>query len=141
MIFAGSGHSVSLYDIKPELVSKALLSIKDNLRKYEQLGYLRGQGTADEQAARVSGSDTLKDCLSQAKYVQECVFENLEVKQNIFKQLDTLVTDDVILASSTSCILPSLISENLKHKSNFIVAHPVSTRAVSSCSPIYYRRF
>ncbi|KAG1679911.1 Lambda-crystallin [Nymphon striatum] len=126
MIFAGSGHFVSLYDIKSELTSKALLSIKDSLKGFEQQGYLRGQGTADEQFARISVSKTLEDCLYQAKYVQECVFENLETKKNIFKQIDTLVNDDVILASSTSCILPSLISENLKHKSNFVVAHPVN---------------
>merc|ERR1712098_992017 len=43
---------------------------------------------------------------------------------------DSLVGDDIILATSTSCIVPSKISESLTHRSQFIVAHP--------CNPPYH---
>lgn len=50
------------------------------------------------------------------------------MKKDLFKQLDELIEDDsVILASSSSCIVPSRFTSDLKHRQNCIVAHPVST--------------
>lgn len=72
------------------------------------------------------GSSTLKECVEGAFYIQECIPENVEMKKKLFKELDELVQPCTIMASSTSCILPSLFSETLKNKENVIVAHPVS---------------
>lgn len=58
---------------------------------------------------------------------QECVPEDLELKRKVFAQLDRLAGDDVVLASSTSCLLPSRLFAGLAHVRQCIVAHPVST--------------
>ena len=59
--------------------------------------------------------------------------ENLELKIKVWTGIDRLVDNDkVILATSTSCILPSKICETLQHREQFIVAHPVE------CNPYYY---
>ena len=44
----------------------------------------------------------------------------------MFADLDQLATDTMILASSTSCIVPSSFTSELAHRSQCIVAHPVS---------------
>lgn len=57
---------------------------------------------------------------------QECVPEDLELKKKIFAQLDGIIGDDVVLSSSTSCLLPSQLFTGLVHVKQCIVAHPVS---------------
>lgn len=126
MLFCGAGYNVSMYDVSQDLVTKALADIDHQLHELEASKMLRGNLSPAQQLDLIKGSETMKDCLEGAFYVQECVPENLELKIKIFNEIDELVGDDTILASSTSCILPSTFSETLKHRSQVIVAHPVN---------------
>lgn len=131
MIFASVGYKVVLFDVAKEQVTKALSSIGEELAEFESLGVLRGNKlTAEQQNELISGTDNLEDCVKDTVWVQECVPETLNLKKKVWANIDKLVTDTTIMASSTSCIVPSAISENLTHRGQFIVAHP--------CNPPYH---
>jgi len=126
MLFVGAGYSVSLYDIVADNVDVALADIQQQLVTLETKGLLRGSLSADDQYKLISKSNSLADCLAGAIYCQECVFEKIELKRDVFNQLDEFADDHIILASSTSCFLPSLFTDGLKHKNQCVVAHPVN---------------
>jgi L-gulonate 3-dehydrogenase len=127
MLFAAAGYRVSLYDSEVGAVGKAKSLILEQLDSLHQQKLLRGSLAVSQQHSLISEAHSLEDCVLNSVYVQECVPENLELKQKIFSAIDEVVDDEeVVLASSSSCIPPSKFSENLKHRSQIIVAHPVN---------------
>ena len=104
MIFASEGFSVKLYDVDKNQVSKAIENIRSELVEFENAGTLRGSLAAADQAKLVEGTDSLEECVTGAKYIQECVPENLDLKKKVWGAIDAIVDDKTIMASSTSCI-------------------------------------
>ncbi|KAI0220876.1 lambda-crystallin [Lamellibrachia satsuma] len=115
-----AGYSVYLFDVDSNQLRGAKVAVSAMLCQK-----LAGHKENVQQfLTLISYSDNLADTLKDAIYVQECVPESLELKKAVFAQMDALVSDTVILASSTSCILPSTFSEQLQHRAQVIVAHP-----------------
>jgi L-gulonate 3-dehydrogenase len=55
------------------------------------------------------------------------VFEDVQLKKQVFSEIDANITnDEMTVGSSTSCFLPSLFTSGLKHQANFLVAHPIN---------------
>ncbi|KAJ6662315.1 hypothetical protein lerEdw1_012479 [Lerista edwardsae] len=126
MVFASGGFQVKLYDIVEEQTTKALEKIDKQLKELEKTGMLKGSLKADQQLALISTSTDLKAAVEGAVYIQECTPENLELKKKIFGQLDNIASNDIIISSSTSTLLPTKLFTGLKHVKQCIVAHPVN---------------
>lgn len=50
----------------------------------------------------------------------------MELKKKVMSEIDAICSDNLVICSSTSCFLPSLLFDNLKHKSNMLVGHPIN---------------
>jgi 3-hydroxybutyryl-CoA dehydrogenase len=65
----------------------------------------------------------LKDVVADADVVVECVFENLELKRQVFQELDNLCPERTILASNTSTLLPSKLASATRRPDKVLVTH------------------
>ncbi|KAK5860736.1 hypothetical protein PBY51_022197 [Eleginops maclovinus] len=126
MVFVSGGYSVRIYDNQPGQAAKAIEEIRKQLEELEEAHMLRGELAAKQQLALISSYDDLSQALQGAFFIQECVFEQLDVKQSVFQDIERLVGEKVILSSSTSCLVPSNVFSKVQNRSRCIVSHPVN---------------
>lgn len=126
MIFASAGFQVTIYDILPEQINNALTDIRGQLLEFELNNTLRGELSARQQCELIKGTNELKNALEDTLFVQECIPEVLDLKKKFYSEIDNLIDDETILSSSTSTFLPSILSDELDHRNQFIVSHPVN---------------
>jgi 3-hydroxyacyl-CoA dehydrogenase len=74
----------------------------------------------------VTTARSLPEAVREADYVQESTAERVEVKREVFAQLDAAAPASCILASSTSSIQCSRFTADLKGRHRCVVAHPVN---------------
>jgi len=102
MCLANAGVAVQWLDNNPQMLEQALAAVADTYAHNVQLGRI----SAEQSAARLACVSPVHDyaALAEADLVIEAVYENLELKQNIFRQLDALLKPAAILASNTSAL-------------------------------------
>ena len=123
MVFARSGWDVRLTDPLPAARKAAPALIRAALKVQAAHGLARDAAKA---AARITIVKTLEDAVRGADLAQECGPETLEVKRDLFARLDAAAKPGAILASSTSAIVASLYTGQLKGRARCLVAHPVN---------------
>ncbi len=97
------GHPVTLVDVAPAILEKAVAAIGGSLQKLEGKGKLPAGATAASVRERISTATDLA-ALRDAAVVVEAVTENFEVKRKIFEAADKHAPAGALLASNTSSI-------------------------------------
>jgi 3-hydroxybutyryl-CoA dehydrogenase len=101
-VAATEGYDVVMRDIEQEFVDRGMDSIEDSLSRFVRKEKLTDE-EADQVLDRITGTTVLVD-LAEADVVVEAAVETLDVKRDIFGELDDVVDDDVVLATNTSTI-------------------------------------
>jgi 3-hydroxybutyryl-CoA dehydrogenase len=73
--------------------------------------------------SRISTTTSLEETAEDVDLVVEAVFEDLELKQRLFRELDHLCPERTILASNTSSLMPSMLTSATEREDRVIVAH------------------
>ena len=117
-----AGYQVRLVSTTEASLQKGLAAIKADLDRLVDLGFVDAN-RAQAALPRVSTTTSLEEASQDADMVFEAVYENLELKRKIFKELDDFCPERTILASSTSSIIPSLFAQVTKRPDKVLVAH------------------
>lgn len=110
MLCALGGFDTSLQDVN----GKALERAEKNLVKLMEQWVLKKKITEAEKKAafdRLNFTDNLETAARRADFVIEAVVEKLEVKKELFKELDRIAPKHAVLVSNSSTIVSSLIAE------------------------------
>ncbi len=121
-VAAEGGFNVTLVDTAQEFVDRGITNIKSFIGRKVGKGTLT-QAQGDAILARLSSSTDMNAAVKDAVMVVEAVFENLELKQDIFRKLDAVCPANVILASNTSTIRISTLASVTSHPERVIGTH------------------
>jgi 3-hydroxybutyryl-CoA dehydrogenase len=121
-VFAQHGYQVSLVDIKSEFLEKALTTISKNMDRQVTKGMIT-QDEKDISLARISAFTSLEEGVKNADLVVEAATENMELKLDIFRQLDKFAPSNAILASNTSSISITKIAAETQRPAQVIGMH------------------
>jgi len=123
MVFARAGWRVRLYDSVPAQLDVARDHIAASLAEQHAAGLVADPAGA---LARVTRAGRIADAVDGVAWVQENLPERVDVKRDVFPQLDTHAPPEAVLASSTSAIPASQFTETLAGRARCLVAHPVN---------------
>ncbi|MBK9740092.1 MAG: enoyl-CoA hydratase/isomerase family protein [Actinobacteria bacterium] len=112
---------IVMTDLDAERVEKGLAYVRDDLAGQVAKGRM-SQDKANRLTALVTG-DTSKAAFADADFVLEAVFENLEVKKQVFAEVEAVVSETCVLATNTSSLSVTAMAEGLAHPERVVGFH------------------
>jgi 3-hydroxybutyryl-CoA dehydrogenase len=114
-----NGQYIKLFDSDPVRRRDAPRLVQHIL---EEIGASGREVDVASVQAHIAVCDSLS-ALADAKIIYEAVVEKLTVKQTVYAQLEAVVSNDAVIASNTSGLLPDVLCAQMLHPERFLVAH------------------
>jgi 3-hydroxybutyryl-CoA dehydrogenase len=121
-VSAEAGYEVSMRDIEDRFVQGGLNIIKKNYERAISKGKMTKE-QADAWLSKVKGTLDLAEAVKGAQVVIEAVIENIDLKKQVYKELDQLCAKDTILATNTSGLSITEIASMTKRPEKVIGMH------------------
>ena len=120
-VSAVAGHEVILRDITQEALDRGLAGIGASLERFAAKGRL--DAAAVEQAMGRITTTTDLEAAAGADLIVEAVFENVDVKRELFGALDAIAGPDAVLATNTSAIPVTTIASATSRPESVVGTH------------------
>ena len=120
--FAMAGHEVMLESLDDELFRTVLDRIRADLLFLADRG-LGSRGDVELILSRITTTSDLAEALVGVDFVLETIWEDLEAKRAVFREIEALVDSDTVIATNTSVIRITEIAEVCIHPERVIGAH------------------
>src|SRR5690606_40094837 len=120
-VAAQAGWSVTMRDLDDAAVGRGLAAIRESLQKFAAKGRLPAD-QVEATLARITPTTDL-DAAADADLVVEAVFERLDVKQEVFRELDRICRPEAVLATNTSAIPITQIAAVTKRPESVVGTH------------------
>jgi 3-hydroxybutyryl-CoA dehydrogenase len=120
-VAAQAGWRVSMRDVDDAALGRGLAGIERSLNKFVEKQKISESDAADTLGRIVTTTDL--GVVSEADIVVEAVFEQVEIKQRVFIELDKLAADGAVLATNTSAIPITTIASVTKRPEYVVGTH------------------
>jgi 3-hydroxybutyryl-CoA dehydrogenase len=121
-VAAASGFDVTLVDVSQAALDRGLGRIEKSLGRLVKAGKL-SENEAAATRGRIAVSTDLDAAAAQADHVIESIIEDIDAKRDLFRRLDEVCRDDVVLASNTSQFAISKIASATRRPDRVIGTH------------------
>ena len=101
-VSAQAGWQVTIRDVDDASLNRGLAAIEESLTRFAVKGRI-AEADVDATLSRITTTTDL-DAASEADVVVEAIYEKIEAKHDVFKQLDKICKADAVLGTNTSAI-------------------------------------
>ncbi|MDO8991904.1 MAG: 3-hydroxyacyl-CoA dehydrogenase NAD-binding domain-containing protein [Daejeonella sp.] len=116
------GMKVKMYGVDTNDIQNGMSGVTDKLNTL-----LKNELITKDQLSQIlkniTATSSLSEAVDGATFIIECIPEVLELKNDLFRKLDQMCGEEVILATNTSGLSPSRIALNLKHPERTLATH------------------
>ena len=119
---AQHGYKVFLGDVSQELLDAALERVKKSLQKLAENGKI-GQDEVEGTLSMITGTINVEEVAKDADFLIEAIPEKLDVKKELFKQLDKVCREETIFATNTSTLSIAELASATERPEKFIGMH------------------
>ena len=120
--FAQAGLSVRLVDIDRQVLDRCIAQIDANLKLFQEFDLLKEEPLSIKSRIEPFLSERLDDAIRDCDLVVEAIPEMLQLKRDLFAQLDAC-RDNIILSSNTSSFTVSSIAEGMRTPGRVVGLH------------------
>ena len=121
-LMAGHGCWVTIVGLDDNDLTRCRGILEDNLAELKQQGLATEQNCAAIRKRFTLTTDVA--ALADCTFVLEAAFEDLKVKKEIYREVESVVSPETMVASTTSAISAELLTEEMSHPERFVVTHP-----------------